>query len=309
MKKLPILTLFFVVFFCACTSDYNNVANTEEVPVEVTFSGLDISVVPDESLSPAAVKTRVPADEAKVTRIAFKVYDSEGTEVYSVEKNKNTDSDFNNVRFPLHVGDYTFVAVAHRGKTENSKVATINTVSDATLPEEHLPAAIYSKTMSVNISGNTTQSVAFDFGKRITSSFSLIVNDKYPDDIEEIHITLNSSKSEADYPYHIDPSTGFAPTDCYYKDVFKRQSVSDKNFTGKRPISSFFLTAAEQTADVTIEMIDANDNILYSRTLHGVTFRQHSTTKATGSFFSSNVTGTFNFDTEDDPDINISLDQ
>lgn len=163
--------------------------------------------------------------------------------------------------------------------------------------------------MSVNISGNTTQSVAFDFGKRITSSFSLIVNDKYPDDIEEIHITLNSSKSEADYPYHIDPSTGFAPTDCYYKDVFKRQSVSDKNFTGKRPISSFFLTAAEQTADVTIEMIDANDNILYSRTLHGVTFRQHSTTKATGSFFSSNVTGTFNFDTEDDPDINISLDQ
>lgn len=306
MKKLPILTLIFVIFFCACTSDYSNVDNTEEVPVEVTFSGLDVSVVPDASLSPAA-KTRVPVEETKVTRIAFKVYDSKGKEVYSEKKKRETDSLFNYVKFPLHVGDYTFVAVAHKGRTSTSEAADIESASKATIPIESVPSAVFSKTMSVTIKGNTTQNVAIDFGKRVTSTFNLVVKDAYPDEVKEIEITLNSSKTDAEIPFAFNPSTGLALVDVSYKDIFELKSTNSNSFTGKIPISSLFLTSAEQTADVEIIMKDESGEILYKRTLHDLTFRQHSTTIATGTFFSSDVTGSFNFDTKDDPSINVPL--
>lgn len=306
MKKLSFFTMFFVTFFCACTSEYSNVDNTEEVPVEVTFSGLDISVVPDASLSPA-VKTRVPVEETKVTRIAFKVYDSKGNEVYSGKKEKEKDSTFNYVKIPLHVGDYTFVAVAHKGRSTTSEAAAINSASEATIQIESVPSAVYSKTMPVTISGNTTQKVTIDFGKRITSSFNLVVKDAYPDEVKEIEIILNSSKTDAKYPYAFNPSTGFTSVEGCYKDIFTLQSTKGNSFTGTKQLSSLFLTSAKQTADVEIIMKDASGDILYRRTLHDLTFCQHSTTIATGTFFSSDVTGSFNFDTKDDPSINVSL--
>lgn len=60
--------------------------------------------------------------------------------------------------------------------------------------------------------------------------------------------------------------------------------------------------------DVTINMKNSDGITLYTRTLNDVTFRQHSTTIAKGTFFSSYITGSFSFDTNDDASINVPLD-
>lgn len=296
--------LFVIGILSACSSESNSVDENVLVPVQVTFSGLDVSVVPDGSRGSV---TRATASEAKVDRIALKIFDTSGKEIYSVVKDNPNEEGFDKVKCLLHVGDYKFVAVAHKAKTTESKAAVITSPTEATLGETNIPSCVYSKVTNVTVSGNTTQSVNIEFGKRITSSFELNVTDDYPDEIENVEIILNPSKDQAANPYAFNPSTGRAASALTYNASFNRKSFSVESFTGKTLSISLFLTSDEQKIDVTINMKKNDGTILYTRTLKDVTFRQHSSTIAKGTFFSSQVSGSFTFDTTDDTSINIPL--
>lgn len=296
--------LFVIGILSACSSESNSVDENGLVPVQVTFSGLDVSVVPDGS---RGLTTRATVSGAKVDRIALKIFDTSGKEIYSVVKDNPNEEGFDKVKCLLHVGDYKFVAVAHKAKTAVSKAAVITSPTVATLGETNVPSSVYSKVMDVTVSGNTTQDVTIAFGKRITSSFELNVTDDYPDEIENVEIILNPSKDQAANPYAFNPSTGCAASALTYNASFNRKSFSVTSFTGKTLSISLFLTAEEQKIDVTINMKNSDGITLYTRTLNDVTFRQHTSTIAKGTFFSSQVSGSFTFDTTDDTSINIPL--
>lgn len=296
--------LFVIGILSACSSESNSVDDNVLVPVQVTFSGLDVSVVPDGSRGSV---TRATASEAKVDRIALKIFDTSGKEIYSVVKDNPNEEGFDKVKCLLHVGDYKFVAVAHKAKTTESKAAVITSPTEATLGETNIPSCVYSKVTNVTVSGNTTQSVNIEFGKRITSSFELNVTDDYPDEIENVEIILNPSKDQAANPYAFNPSTGRAASALTYNASFNRKSFSVTSFTGKTLSISLFLTAEDQKMNVTINMKNSDGITLYTRTLNDVTFRQHTSTIAKGTFFSSQVSGSFTFDTTDDTSINIPL--
>lgn len=296
--------LFVIGILSACSSESNSVDDNALVPVQVTFSGLDVSVVPDGS---RGLTTRATVSEAKVDRIAFTVFNAKGEKVYSVVNENPKADDFDKVKCLLHIGTYKFVAVAHKAKTAESKAAVITSPTEATLGEANVPSCVYSKVTNVTVSGNTTQSVNIEFGKRITSSFELNVTDDYPDEIENVEIILNPSKDQAANPYAFNPSTGLAESVLTYNASFNRKSFSVTSFSGKTLSISLFLTAEEQKMNVTINMKKNDGTILYTRTLKDVTFRQRSSTIAKGTFFSSQVSGSFTFDTTDDTSINIPL--
>lgn len=296
--------LFVIGILSACSSESNSVDDNVLVPVQVTFSGLDVSVVPDGSRGSV---TRATASEAKVDRIALKIFDTSGKEIYSVVKDNPNEEGFDKVKCLLHVGDYKFVAVAHKAKTTESKAAVITSPTVASLAETNIPSRVYSNVTNVTVSGNTTQSVNIEFGKRITSSFELNVTDDYPDEIENVEIILNPSKDQAANPYAFNPSTGRAASALTYNASFNRKSFSVESFTGNTLSISLLLTSEEQKINVTINMKKNDGTILYTRTLKDVTFRQHSSTIAKGTFFSSQVSSSFTFDTTDDTSINIPL--
>lgn len=296
--------LFVIGILSACSSESNSVDENGLVPVQVTFSGLDVSVVPDGS---RGLTTRATVSGAKVDRIAFTVFNVKGEKVYSVVNENPKADDFDKVKCLLHIGTYKFVAVAHKAKTAESKAAVITSPTEATLGETNIPSCVYSKVTNVTVSGNTTQSVNIEFGKRITSSFELNVTDDYPDEIENVEIILNPSKDQAANPYAFNPSTGCAASAFTYNASFNRKSFSVKSFTGKTLSISLFLTSDEQKMNVTINMKNSDGITLYTRTLNDVTFRQHTSTIAKGTFFSSQVSGSFTFDTTDDTSIDIPL--
>ena len=165
MRIPQALLLLSLVALFSCSSDEDATTATELEPttVNVTFTGLDISITPDLK---ANAPLRASATQSGVTRIAFKVLDATGKEVYSEDKN---------------VGKYTFVAVAHKAKNLDSPVATVTSTDKALLTESYVPKLVFAKTMDVTVAGNTTQNVTMDFDKRITSSFRLKVIDAYPD--------------------------------------------------------------------------------------------------------------------------------
>lgn len=305
MKITKALLLLSLVALFSCSSDEDATTATELEPttVNVTFTGLDISITPDQK---ANSPLRVSATQSGVTRIAFKVFDATGKVVYSEAKNVGSDNDFDHVVCPLHVGKYTFVAVAHKSKLLDSPVATVTSADESLLTESYVPKFVFAKTMDVTVAGNTTQNVTMEFGKRITTSFNLKVKDAYPDEVTKVRLTANSSKPKATTPFAFSPATGFAPSDLSYTNtIIRAENLS--SFTGKDIGLNFFLTADEQKMDIVIDMLNDANEVLYTRTLSDLTFHRHSTTRATGTFFTASVTTTFDFDTEDDTNIEVPL--
>lgn len=305
MKITKALLLLSLVALFSCSSDEDATTTTELEPttVNVTFTGLDISITPDQK---ANSPLRVSATQSGVTRIAFKVFDATGKVVYSEAKNVGSDNDFEHVVCPLHVGKYTFVAVAHKAKPLDSPVATVTSADESLLTESYVPKLVFAKTMDVTVAGNTTQNVTMEFGKRITTSFNLKVTDAYPDEVTKVRLTANSSKPKATTPFAFSPATGFAPSDLSYTNtIIRAENLS--SFTGKDIGLNFFLTSDEQKMDIVIDMLNDANEVLYTRTLSDLTFHRHSTTRATGTFFTASVTTTFDFDTEDDTNIEVPL--
>lgn len=292
------------LFSCSSDEDATTATELEPTTVNVTFTGLDISITPDLK---ANAPLRVSATESKVTRIAFKVLDATGKEVYSEDKKYGSDNDFDHVVCPLHVGKYTFVAVAHKAKNLDSPVATVTSAGEALLTENYVPKLVFAKTMDVTVAGNTTQNVTMEFGKRITTSFNLKVTDAYPDEVTKVRLTANSSKPKAASPFAFSPATGFAPSALSYTNTISRAENKLSSFTGKGIELHFFLTKDEQQMDIVIDMLNDNDEVLYTRTLSNLTFYRHKETRTTGTFFTNSTTTTFNFNTSDDTPIDVPL--
>lgn len=309
MKKgffASLLGAFVFMGLVACSSEVASISDEEvaSVPVEVTFTGFDVSVLPD---APKKVRSRATADDAGVTRIAFKAFDIiTGKEVFSTVKSKGTDvEDFNRVKCHLPIGGYTFVAVAHRAKTTESLAANIISATEATISEKTLPKEVYATIVDkVYVDNNTTQKVAINFGKRVTSSFYLNITDAFPAIVKKLEIVLNPSHDVASAPYTLNPTTGLSPE----VQTYKAEVIRPENGKFSFPIRfNFLLTSAEQTMDVVINMKDEKGEVLYTRTLQNVSFKQHRVTEAEGTFFSSDVTGSFDFDILDDDKVTVPL--
>lgn len=309
MKKgfiASLLGAFVLMGLVACSSEVASISDEEvaSVPVEVTFTGFDVSVLPE---APKKVRSRATADAANVSRIAFKVFENpSGKEVFSTKKSKGTDGDgFNRVTCHLPIGDYTFVAVAHRAKTTASLAANIVSATEAKISEKTLPKEVYTTIMdNVQVDNNTTKGVTINFGKRVTSSFYLNITDAFPATVKKLEIVLNPSHDVASKPYTLNPTTGLSPEVQTYQAEVIRPNNGNFSFPIRFQI---LLASAEQIMDVDINMKDEKGEVLYTRKLHDVSFKQHRVTEARGTFFSSDVTGSFDFDINDDDQYNIPL--
>lgn len=309
MKKgfiASLLGAFVLMGLVACSSEVASISDEEvaSVPVEVTFTGFDVSVLPD---APKKVRSRATADDAGVSRIAFKAFDIiTGKEVFSTEKSKGTDvEDFNRVKCHLPVSAYTFVAVAHKAKTTESSAANIVSTTEATISEKTLPKEVYATVLdNVFVDKNTTKDVTINFGKRVTSSFYLNITDAFPATVKKLEIVLNPSHDVASKPYTLNPTTGLSPK----AQTFQAEVIRPENGNFSFPIRfQILLASAEQTMDVVINMKDEKGEVLYTRTLQNVSFKQHRVTEAKGTFFSSDVTGSFDFDIKDDEQVTVPL--
>lgn len=309
MKKgffASLLGAFVLMGLVACSSEVASISDEEvaSVPVEVTFTGFDVSVLPD---APKKVRSRATADDAGVSRIAFKAFDIiTGKEVFSTEKSKGTDvEDFNRVKCHLPVSAYTFVAVAHKAKTTESSAANIVSTTEATISEKTLPKEVYATIVdNVLVDNNTAKGVTINFGKRVTSSFHLNITDAFPCNVKKLEIVLNPLHDVASAPYTLNPTTGLSPK----AQTFQAEVIRPENGKFSFPIRfQILLASAEQTMDVVINMKDEKGEVLYTRTLHDVSFKQHRVTEAKGTFFSSDVTGSFDFDILDDDKVTVPL--
>ena len=277
------LMLGTVVTLSSCSEEVMNPENeTAYAPVCVQVNEFSVSMT--DFPTTRAVKSA--AEYADVKAITLALYDSQGTEVYNTTQlrdDASTYTTFGQFSFGLPVGNYTLVAVGRNHFSAD--VFTLTSPTEAAYTS-NLPRETFCTTQSVTISGTTPLDLSITLN-RINTMLIVRSTDLCPVDAAKLRTTY----AEASKGFN--PTTGLATDDDGFTIVNNMKTENNKTNNS----SYAFLSTDEQSMDITLEVLDASDNVLCTKSISDVPFKRNRATILEGQLFTpssaSNATISF----------------
>ena len=286
---LGVALLSAVMSLSSCSKDAEEVLNplNNEIvgcaSVRVHVSDFSYSV---EDL-PETRSTQSPAsyENVKVMTLAFF---SGTTEIYSetqLKSDASTYNTFGDFTCTLPIGSYTMVVIG-RG-AGNDDVFTLTSPTVAAYTSEKVRET-FAKMQSVTIAGTAPVDLGEITLERVVSQLGIISTDTRPANAAKIRTTFGGGSKS------FSPTTGLAVNDA----GFATLSTPSAAVGAKIGVSNFlFLASDEENMDVTIEVLDANDEVLYTKLVENVPFKRNRLTRLTGALFNATLTTSFNLET------------
>jgi hypothetical protein len=280
-----------VLSLSSCSNDPEEVLNplnnenVEYAPVRVHVSDFSYSV---EDL-PETRSTQSPAsyENVKVMTLAFF---SGTTEIYSetqLKSDASTYNTFGDFTCTLPIGSYTMVVIGRDAGTGNSDVFTLTSPTLAAYTSEKVRET-FTKTQTVTIAGTAPVDLGEITLDRVVSQLGIISTDTRPANAAKIRTTFGGGSKS------FSPASGLAVNDAGFATLSTPsadvgETIGVKNY--------LFLATDEETMDVTIEVLDANDEVLYTKLVENVPFKRNRLTRLTGALFNATLTTSFNLET------------
>lgn len=245
--------------------------------VHVRLSGFTIQ----QEAFPETRAATDPSNYPDVTAITLAFYGSSGYEAYQTTQYKNNlpqGETFGEFELDLPVGNYTMVAVAYA--YNNGDVFTLTSPTSAGYSTER-PRETFCATQSVTVTDEAMLNLGVTLN-RISSQLKLVSTDGRPMEATKIRTTYAKGGKT------FNPTTGLATTDAGFSQINNPSSAVGNPVT----VSSFpFLATDEETMTVTIEALDADNNVLITKTIPNVPFKRNRRTILTGNVFTPGSSG------------------
>ena len=249
----------------------------ESAQVSVRVSGFDISIqdLPstralqdvDSYTSVGAITLAFYSDETQV----FKA-----TQIKSDQTSYTTFGDFS-CNLPL--GTYTVVALGYY--YSDGDVLALTSPTQASYTSER-PRETFAATGTVNLTTAEGYELQLELD-RITSKLQIISTDGRPADITRIRTSFSAGSKS------FNPTTGLALDD----EGFSQTNNPSKAAGQAIDISLFpFLTSQEQLIDITIQTMDAAQNVVSTHVINDVPFEINRATILKGPLFSATMSST-----------------
>lgn len=255
----------------ACSSDMKEeVTNEVMAPVTVRLSGFTIEQ--DEIPTRA---TAVGSYSGVKTLILAFYKTSDGSEVYKhtqIRTDATTFTTFGEFSTTLPVGDYTMVVIGHGG----NNTLTLTSPTEATYGT-YLVQDTFLATQAVTVSNGSAQNLSATLN-RITSALAVQSTDTRPAEVTHMRFTYGAGGKG------FSPATGLASTNTGFVNLVNHTgSAGTTTYTG----GMLFLISDSQTMDVTIETLDANSQVVFTKTITDVPLKRNRVTKLTGAVYSN----------------------
>ena len=269
----------------SCSSDSENSVVTPQtsVPVTVRVDGFTQSLEDFSGSSHRAAQSVESYSNVKAITLAF--YDANGVEQWKMEQLRDdhtTYTSFGEFSCSLPIGSYTLVAIA-RGLQPND-VFTLNSAVEAVYGGLTRETFAGTKAVVINSTSAQNQNISLN---RVCAKLTIATNDVRPAGIAKIRTTYGQGSKT------FSPTTGFA-TDNNGFVIINTPSIVGEPIA----ISSYvFLTGNTQTMDITIETLDANDQVVSSKVVHDVPFKRNRVTRLQGALFSASVASAIQVET------------
>ena len=250
-------------------------------PVSVHVSDFSINTEDFAETRTRAVEN--PADYSEVVALTLAFY-SGTTEVYSATQMKGTTANFGEFSLTLPLGSYTMVVIARDNLTDD--VFTLTSPTLAAYTSEKVRET-FSATQAVSITSTAAQDLSITLN-RVVTNLLIETSDGRPDGVSKIRTTYGAGSKS------FDPSTGLAVGNT----GFVMSNTLNKPVGTIARLSSFaFLATDEQTMDVTLEVLDASDQVIFTKVVNNVPFKRNRKTLLRGPLFTAGATGTFTIET------------
>ena len=280
MKKI-IFWASLCLFAVSCSNETiesdNGVTNAEKVLAPVTVRVNGFSVTQEEMASGGTTRAaQTAASYTDVGAIDLAFY-SGGTEVYKhtqLRGDNTTYTTFGEFSCNLPIGTYTMVAIA-RGYFDGD-VFTMTSPTAAGYTSER-PRETFCASQSVTVTAaGADASVTMN---RIITQLNIISTDQISSGVAKIRTTYGGGSKS------FDPTSGLATDDNGFS-LTNNPAVQN----GHLGICNFaFLATDEETMTITIEALDADNHVLFTKSVPGVPLKRNRKTTLTGAIFTTNA--------------------
>ena len=280
MKKI-FLWASLCLFAVSCSNETiesdNGVTNAEKVLAPVTVRVNGFSVTQEEMASGGTTRAaQTAASYTDVGAIDLAFY-SGGTEVYKhtqLRGDNTTYTTFGEFSCNLPIGTYTMVAIA-RGYFDGD-VLTMTSPTAAGYTSER-PRETFCASQSVTVTAaGADASVTMN---RIITRLNIISTDQISSGVAKIRTTYGGGSKS------FDPTSGLATDDNGFS-LTNNPAVQD----GHLGICNFaFLATDEETMTITIEALDADNHVLFTKSVPGVPLKRNRQTTLTGAIFTASA--------------------
>ena len=256
-----------------------------QVNVDVNVSGFSASI--DEFPAARAMTRAAVVDYADVKAIDLAFY-AGGTEIYKHtqwREKTETYTTFGSFSCNLPLGTYTLVVIARGGKSTDAFTLTSPTAAAYT---SDFVRETFAATQAVTVS-NTSPLNLSPVLNRIMAKLNIVSTDAKPTETIKLRTTYTEGSKS------FSPTTGLA-TDNNGFTVEQAGAVNSGEYTA---VNYTFLSSNEQTMNIQLDVLDANDNVLTSKLVENVPLKQNCVTTLTGALFAANASSfTFQLNTD-----------
>lgn len=270
MKKLFLLVAVSLLV-AGCSKEKVQNPTTRFAEVNVHFN--DFSISQEEFPSK---NEEDPASYFTKAALILAFYNAEGTEVYKATQIEGDGSytSFGQFTATLQVGTYTMVAVAY-AYSDGDEFTLMSPTSAAYTNER--PRETFCATQSVTVTSASPLNLSVILN-RISSWLCIQSTDPRPAGIAKLRTTYAKGGKS------FNPTTGLATTDA----GFTQTNTPSAAVGSTVMVSSFsLLFTDEENINVTIEVLDASNNVLSSHTVEDVPFKRNRKTTLTGALFTA----------------------
>lgn len=264
------------------------------VPVRVRINDFSISQeeIPSKTASDVVDYTGV-----KAITLAF--YTADGTEQYKVTQMRadaTTYTTFGEFDLSLPMGSYTMVVLGY-GLNDGEPAITLTGPTSATFGD--YPAReTFVATQAVSITNTDALELNATLN-RVVAKLKVLSTDGRTANANSVRITT-SGGSKA-----FNPSTGLATSNTGFSNTVNITSTAVGSVAG--PVSYLFLATDEQTVNVTIDVLDENNQTISHKEVNNVPLQRNRMTKLVGSIFTASGDGSFQVETEWLPETEVNF--
>ena len=287
MKTKFFFLAALVLLAAACSSnesELTRVENHQETAlVRVSFNDFSMAMSDVAGARAVTRSEEAPASYNGVGAMTLAFYDAEGTEVYKTTqlKGDSTYTIFGEFTANLPVGTYTMVAIARANYDGDAFTLTSPTQAGYT---SERPRETFSKVQTVTV----TSASALDINvtlNRISSWLKIVSTDGRPASVKKIKTTFEKGGKD------FNPTTGLAITNTGFSQTNNPSGATGTTISVN--VVPFVACAddEEEKMTVTIEALDADNNVLSTKVVENVPFKRNRKTILTGSVFTADTSG------------------
>lgn len=242
-------------------------------PIRVQVNDFTMSV--DDIPKAQTRATKNPADYGSVGAITLAFYATDGTKMYADTQLKEGDTHyttFGTFSCNLPIGTYTMLVIARDSLTDD--VFTLTSLNEAAFTSEKVRET-FCKTQNVSVTSSTPLDLSITLN-RIVPQLTIKSTDFRPTGVEKIRTTYSAGYKS------FNPTTGLGIGNAGFSLINNPSAEVGKVVEFR---NNTYLATDEQTMTITLEVLDAQDQVLITKVIPNVPLKRNRKTTLRGPLF------------------------